>query len=282
MTKGKLAGRAAIVTGAGRPGGIGEAIALRLAAEGADVAVVDVCKEDNKEWSEKFGQWAELNALAQRIADTGVKSIAIKANLTDEADVIAMTQKAMAAFGRIDILVNNAGGGRGAGPIEQVNIVDIKLEDWRYTVDANLTTAFLCCKHVGREMIKAKRGAIVNFSSIAARRVSVGGSGYAAGKMGVIALTRSLAYELAPYNIRTTAIAPGVIDTPWVQQRVSNQAGILGQDSKTTFTNWTDANPMKRAGDPSEIASVVAFLASDDASYLSGQTITVDGGSLPN
>jgi NAD(P)-dependent dehydrogenase (short-subunit alcohol dehydrogenase family) len=282
MGNGKLEGRAAIVTGAGRPGGLGEAIALELAAEGANVAVVDVCKEDSKQWSEKFGQWADLQKVAQRISDTGRKGLAIKADLTNEDDVIAMTQKAMAEFGRIDILVNNAGGGRGAGPIEQVNVVDIKLEDWRYTVDVNLTTAFLCCKHAGREMIKAGRGAIVNFSSIAGRRASPGGSGYCAGKAGVIALTRNLAFELAPYNIRTNCIAPGVFDTPWVQQRVSNQATITGADTKTTFAGWTAANPMKRAGESVEMATVVAFLASDAASYLNGQTIGVDGGLFPN
>jgi len=282
MGNGKLEGRTAIVTGAGRPGGLGEAIALELAAEGANVAVVDVCKEDNKVWSEKFGQWADLQTVAKRISDTERKSLAVKADLTKEDDVIAMTEKVTAEFGAIDILVNNAGGGRGAGPIEQVNVVDIELENWRYTIDVNLTTAFLCCKHVGRQMIRAGRGAIINFSSIAGRRASPGGSGYSAGKAGVIALTRNLAVELAPHNIRTNCIAPGVFDTPWVQQRVANQAAVKGTDLKTTFAGWTATNPMKRAGTAAEMATVVAFLASDAASYLNGQTIGVDGGLFPN
>lgn len=282
MSKSGLEGRTAIVTGAGRPGGIGEAIAMRLAQEGANVAVVDVCKEAASAWSEKFGQWADLQALAERVSQTGRKGLAIKADLLNEDEVIAMTRAVMEAFGRIDILVNNAAGGRGAGPIEPVNVVDIKLEDWRYTVDVNLTTAFLCSKHVGREMVKARRGAIVSIASIAARRANAGGSGYVAGKMGVLGLTRCLAQELAPYNIRATGVSPGVTDTPWVQQRVTHLSNVSGADPKTTFANWVSSNPMKRAGRPEEIAAVVAFLASDDASYLNGQTVTVDGGMIPD
>lgn len=282
MSDAKLEGRVAVVTGAGRSGGIGEAIAKRLADDGANVAIVDVCKEAGSQWSEKFGQWAELQALADRISQTGRKALAVKADLLNEDDVIAMTETVMKTFGRIDILVNNAAGGRGAGPIEPVNIVDIKLEDWRYTVDVNLTTTFLCSKHVGREMIKARRGAIVSMASIAARRANAGGSGYVAGKMGVLGLTRCLAQELAPYNIRATGVSPGVTDTPWVQQRVSHLSNLSGTDPKTTLANWVSGNPMKRAGRPEEIAAVVAFLASDDASYLNGQTITVDGGMVPD
>jgi NAD(P)-dependent dehydrogenase (short-subunit alcohol dehydrogenase family) len=281
MGSGKLSGRSAIVTGAGRPGGIGEAIALRLADEGADVAVVDVCKEDNRQWSEKFGQWAGLQAIAKSISDTGRRSLAVKADLTNEDDVVALTQKVVAEFGKIDILVNNAAGGRGAGPIETVNVTDMKLEDWRYTIDVNLTTAFLCSKHVGREMMKAKHGAIINFTTNGARRTTPGIAGYVCGKIGVIALTRTLAQELAPYNIRTNCIAPGLIDTPWVRQRVDYFSETQHTDFETAFTNWASNIPMKRPGQPGEIAAAVAFLASDDASYVSGQTLSVDGGAVP-
>jgi NAD(P)-dependent dehydrogenase (short-subunit alcohol dehydrogenase family) len=273
----------AIVTGAGRPGGIGEAIALRLAADGANVVVVDVCRDGTSGWSEAFGQWAELQALVAKFADVGRQGLAVRADLTNEADVEAMVAQTIDAFGRIDILCNNASGGRGAGPIEPINVVDIALEDWRYTVDASLTTTFLCSKHVGRQMIEAGRGGvIINTSSIAARRTSPGVSGYTAAKMAVIGLTRTLALELAPHAIRVNGIAPGVTDTPWVQQRVRHISATSGTAPAQMFAEWTNSIPLKRPAAPEEQAAVVAFLASDDSSYVTGQTLTVDGGLAPD
>jgi len=275
----KLIDRVAIVTGAGRRGGIGEAIALRLASEGANVAVVDVCREPAGGWSETFG----LKRLASRIDDLGRRGLAVKADLLVETDVEAMVQYVEATFGRIDILCNNAAGGRGAGPIEPIDVVDIALEDWRYTVDVCLTTAFLCSKHVARRMIAAGRGgAIVNMSSISARRASPGVCGYTAAKMGVIGLTRTMALELAPHRIRVNGVAPGITDTPWVQQRVDHLGAITQTNRGEVFARWTQSVPLKRAAAPQEQAAAVAFLASDDASYVNGQTLSVDGGLVPD
>jgi NAD(P)-dependent dehydrogenase (short-subunit alcohol dehydrogenase family) len=278
----RLKGRVAIVTGAGRRGGIGEAIAVRLAGDGADVAVVDVCRPSPGR-HEVFGQWEELQAVAGAVSATGRRGLAVKADLLQEADVIAMVEEVVQAFGRVDILCNNAAGGRGAGPIDPINVVDIELEDWRYTVDVNLTPTFLCSKHVGRRLIaQGDGGAIVNMSSIAARRSGPGVSGYAAGKLAVIALTRSLAVELAAHRIRVNGVSPGVTDTPWVQQRVAHIAEITNDSRDHMLETWVSAVPLKRPAQPTEMASVVAFLASDDASYLTGQTITVDGGLIPD
>jgi NAD(P)-dependent dehydrogenase (short-subunit alcohol dehydrogenase family) len=284
VSAGRLNGRVAIVTGAGRPGGIGAAIALRLASDGADVAVVDICREPpGGGWSETFGQWADLSDLSAQIARLGRRSLPIKADLTCEDDVEAMIAQALAAFGRLDIMCNNASGGRGAGPIEPVQVVDIALEDWRYTVDVSLTTAFLGAKHAARAMIAAGQGgAIINMSSIAARRASPGVSGYTAAKMAVIGLTRTLALELAPHAIRVNGVAPGVTDTPWVRQRVNHISAETGQPPAQMFAQWTSSIPLKRAAAPEEQAAVVAFLASDDASYVNGQTLSVDGGLAPD
>jgi NAD(P)-dependent dehydrogenase (short-subunit alcohol dehydrogenase family) len=278
----RLKDRVAIVTGAGRRGGIGEAIALRLAEEGAHVVVVDVCGAATAS-GQVFGQWDELRSIAAGVGASGRRGLAVKADLLMEDDVVSMVDQTMETFGRIDILCNNAAGGRGAGPIEPINVVDISLEDWRYTVDVNLTPTFLCSKHVARRMIEGGGGgAIINTSSIAARRTSPGVSGYTAGKLGVIGLTRSLAVELAAHGIRVNGISPGVTDTPWVQQRVSHISSATGVTRDQMLTQWVSAIPLRRTAAPAEMAGVVAFLASDDASYLTGQTISVDGGLVPD
>lgn len=275
----RLKDRVAIVTGAGREGGIGEAIALRLASEGAHVVIVDICQQGVTGWNEAFGQWEELLSISERVSNLGQRCIPIKANLLSEDDVKAVISKTIAEFGQIDVLCNNAAGGRGAGPIEVVNVVDIELENWRYTIDVNLTTTFLCAKHAARAMmISGRGGSIINTSSIAARRAVPGGAGYAVAKLGVIGLTTTLSAELAPYNIRVNAVAPGVTDTPWVRQRVQHMSHRTGRAADKLLSQWTKSIPLKYPATPQQQASVIAFLASDDASYITGQTIGVDGG----
>lgn len=272
--------RVAIVTGAGRAQGIGEAIALRLASEGARVAVVDLCRERPDLPREKFGQWEELQSVAERVSRYGTRVIPIKADVTNEDDIVRMVETVMREFGRIDILCNNAGGGTGAGPVDRTNVTDLSRADWDYTLDISLTATFLCSKHAARAMIAGRRGGrIVNTVSVSAHRGMPGGSAYAAAKFALISLTQSLALELAPHDITVNAFSPGMTLTQYVQQRMESvAAGQPGKSAAEVQAEWVKGLPLRRAAQPSEMASVAAFLASDDASYMTGQTLIVDGG----
>lgn len=276
----RFQGRAAIVTGAGRTHGIGEAIALRLAEEGADVVVVDLCRQRPNLPRERFGQWEELQSVAARVAQCGRRSLAVKADVTDEGEVEAMVAEALTALGHIDILCNNAGGGTGAGPADSTPVADVALADWNYTLAASLTSTFLCSKHAARAMIAQGRGgAIVNTASVAAHHGVAGCSAYAAAKLGVASLTQTLALELAPHGIRVNAFSPGVTDTQYVRQRLEFVAAHRDEKSvETLLAEWVKTVPLGRAASPEEMASVAAFFASDDSSYMTGQTLLVDGG----
>src|ERR1700761_7193177 len=187
-----LAGRVAVVTGAGRHGGLGEAIALRLAQDGAQVAVVDLGRERPDLPREHFGQWEELQSVAQSVSETGQRCLAFKADVTNEADVEKLTSEVQAAFGHIDILCNNVGGGTGAGPADSTPVIDVSLDDWNYTVGVSLTSTFLCSKHIGRVMVKQGRGGrIVNTVSVAAHHGVIGCSAYSAAKLALVSFTKT-------------------------------------------------------------------------------------------
>ena len=276
----KLDNRVAVVTGAGRSQGIGEAIAMRLAREGARVVVVDLCRQRPDLPRERFGQWEDLLRVAKRVSEIGHAALPLKADVTNEDEVVAMVEQVIAAFGQIDILCNNAGGGTGAGPVDSTPVVDVALDDWNYTLGASLTSTFLCSKHVARRMIARQRGGrIVNTSSTAAGRGVLGCSAYSAAKLGVVSLTKTLAMELAPYNITVNAFSPGITKTPYVQQRIESvAASTAGKSESQVLTDWLTTVPLGRTASPDEMASVAAFLASDDSSYMTGQTLNVDGG----
>jgi 3-oxoacyl-[acyl-carrier protein] reductase len=246
MTCRRFEGRSALVTGAGS--GIGRAIALRLAAEGADVAVN---YHANREGAD---------AVAREIEALGRRALVVGADVRDPAAVEAMVAAVVGAFGRLDVLVNNAGVVRRGG------VLDITEAMWDEVVDVNLKGTFLCAQAAARWMQGRGPGAIVNVASM--RGVEGGSSSphYAAAKAGVIALTKTLARELAP-AIRVNAVAPGYVETRL-------QAGLTAEQRRDIQA----ATPLGRIGDPAEIGAVVAFLASDDASFMAGQTLLADGG----
>jgi len=259
LPDGKLAGRVALVTGASR--GIGRAIASRCAAEGAAVAVNYVTSPEPVQGKDNR---ADANALVDEIKKGGGKAVAVEADVSNGDQVKRMVSQVSEQLGTIDVLVNNAG-------IETiVPLLEMTEEQYQRVLDVNLKGEWLCAQAVTRELVaKGKPGAIVNIASIQSGMALPGRSHYAPSKRGVEALTRNLAAELAEHNIRVNCINPGLIATDmtaWVMQDAQILPIIL------------DKIPMKRAGEPDEIAKVAVFLASDDASYVSGQCIYVDGG----
>jgi 3-oxoacyl-[acyl-carrier protein] reductase len=240
----KLKDKIAIVTGASQ--GIGKEVALALAKEGANVIVIDI--NDN------------VKKVSEEIKSMGVKSMAVKADVSNRKDIEKMSRDVLKTFGKVDILVNNA------GIYPSVSFNEMKEEDWDKVMNVNLKGTFLCTKAVSESMIKKKSGSIINISSIAAMVGFNGLTHYCASKAGILGFTRALALELSKYNIRVNAIAPGAIETPG--------AKMTDEDAN----NFAQTIPLKRIGTPKDIASVVLFLASEDSSYITGQCIIVDGG----
>lgn len=280
----RFEGRVAIVTGAGRENGIGEAIAMRLASEGADVAIVDLGRQ--REGSvEKFGGMEEMHAVAEKIVKaTGRKILPIACNVSDEEQVTAMVDRVAADFGRIDMLFNNAAAAMRGGPVEQCKVVDLDTEAWDYAFGATTRSTFLCARQVAKKMIAAgEGGSIVNTISGAAFHGVPGASAYTSAKLAVTALTRTLAIELAPHKIRVNGFSPGMVHTQWIVQNFEkNIAPRMGGNKSPTealTTVTAQIVPLGRPGKPVELAAVAAFLASDDAAYVTGQIINVDGGS---
>lgn len=242
-----LKDKVALVTGGSR--GIGRAIALELGRRGAHVAV-------NYAGNEK-----KAEEVVKELNDIGVQSFKIKANVSEEQEVKEMVKKVVKEFGKLDILVNNAG-------ITKDNLLmRMKVEEFDDVINTNLKGAFLCTKAVTRQMMKQKSGRIINIASVVGVIGNPGQANYVAAKAGVIGLTKTTAKELASRNILVNAIAPGFIQTDMTDVLTEEQKGAI-------LSNI----PLEKLGKPEDVAKTVCFLASDDAKYITGQTIHVDGG----
>ncbi|MFZ0816506.1 MAG: 3-oxoacyl-[acyl-carrier-protein] reductase [Candidatus Sulfotelmatobacter sp.] len=243
-----LSERVAFVTGASQ--GIGRACALKLAASGAAVAVAARNQE-------------KLNELVDEITATGGNAAAFVLDVADEEQVKAGIKAAIAYFGKIDILVNNAGITR-----DQL-VMRMKRADWDAVLQTNLTSAYLCIQQVSSSMLKQRWGRIINITSVFGQMGQAGQANYSASKAGLIGLTMAIARELGSRNITCNAVAPGFIETPMTD--------VLGDEFKQTAAKQI---PLGRVGTPADVASAVAFLASDEASYITGHVLNVNGGML--
>ena len=271
-----LEGRVAIVTGAGRKGGIGAAIAHRLARSGAHLVLTDLCAPptDKALAHPGNGQWQGLTAVAEEAEALGVQVLPLKADVTDAVSVEDMVAKTLDRFGRLDILINNAGAAIGPAPV-----VQMEEAAWRRTLEINATGTFLCCRYGLPPMIAAGRGGrVVNMSSLAAERPKPGISAYAAGKAAVVALTRSLAQEVAEFDITVNAVLPGDVDTELKRWGLQLEALAAGRGYEEILAAATARVPLGRFATTAEVASLVAFLASDEAAFISGQAYVLSGG----
>jgi NAD(P)-dependent dehydrogenase (short-subunit alcohol dehydrogenase family) len=243
----RLAGKAALVTGGGS--GIGRGIAIRFAEEGADVAIADL----NREAAER---------VAKEIAHFEGRNIAIEGDVTKKADCERMVRETVDAVGKLDIFVGNAGIGRAAP------FLDTSEEDWKAVVDTNLTGVFLSCQAAAKQMVQQGHGGrIITTASVAAYRPGQLMAAYHAAKAGVAMLTKCMALELASQRITCNALAPGVINTPLAAPLVQSIAAGGHQ-----------AAPLGRVGEPQDVANLALFLASDEAAWLTGDMIFIDGG----
>ena len=277
---GSLNGKVAIVTGAASKRGMGRAVAVRLAKEGADVAVLDKYAAPKSIWPGDEG-WGGLNAVVEEIKAQGRKGLALVADVSRGVEVDGAVARTLEKFGKIDILVH-CGGIRGA---MTTPIIDLSEEEWRAILDINLTGSFLIAKAVAKTMIPNGEGKkIVLFGSKAATQGYAGSSGYCASKHGVLGLGRTLAAELAQYKINVNIINPGGFDTNLRDQEIIRRAKAQGislaeaieQESKKAGPG--PKVPLGRLGKPEEIADLVYFLVSDQSVYITGKTIDIDGG----
>jgi len=242
-----LSNKVAIVTGSGR--GIGKAIALKLAEVGATVVVNDI------------GDAEPLNGVAEEIRAMNGQSLAIMADVSSASDVASMVETTINTYGKIDILVNNAGIAR-----DQL-VMRMSDEDWDKVINVNLKSVFLCTRAVLRNMVKQRWGRIINIASIVGIVGNPGQANYASAKAGIIGLTRTVAKEVASRQITVNALAPGFIDTEMTQR--------LTEDWRQELRKRI---PLGYLGSPRDVAEAVAFLASEEARYITGQVLNIDGG----
>jgi len=274
----QLRGKVALVTGCGGEHGLGRAIARRLAAEGADLALTDIApKGASVVAAKRQSSWGGLEAVAAEIRKLGRQAITAPLDIRSASQIEAVVAQAVEAYGRIDILVNNAAAPPGA---DRVPVVELSEEAWDTVLNVNLKGSFLCAKTVAALMLRRHiRGRIINIASERAKIAGARQAAYCASKFGLIGLTQSLALELAPAGITVNAVCPGGLDTERLDYLGRREDGSYDKDLRRRRIRELEEHiPLGRFATVEDVAEVVAFLASDAAEYLTGQSINVTGG----
>jgi len=249
-----LDGKVALITGAAS--GIGRGIALRLAAEGADIAILDI-------------NLPGARATAEAVESAGRRAISVEADVGNYAQVQDAVKQVTEALGKIDVLVNNAG-------IMRIGtVVDMPIEDWHDVLNVNLDGPFHCCRAVLPQMIARGAGKVINIASYAGKIGAASGSAYCASKFALIGLTQTLALEVAQHKINVNAVCPGIIVETGMRDQMDR---FMVEHGLPTAKQREGTVPLRRVGLPHDVARIVAFLASDEASYMTGQAINITGG----
>ena len=278
-----LEGKVALVTGAGGMRGVGRATVMKLAGMGADIALTDVHREtEDLPPAEVRNSWRGIDAVSEEVEAVGRRAFPAYCDLGDSAQIERMVEQVMAHYGRIDILVNNA---RAIIGRDKVSVTELEQEVWEHFLRINTTAPYLLTKEVGRRMIEAGNGGrIINIASNASKQASATGAAYSASKFAVLGLTQASALDLAPYGITVNAVCPGPINTDrmsyWERDQAAEQ-GISQEEFRGQIVQaGAQASPLGRIAEPQDVANVVAFLASDEASFVTGQAYNVNGGLL--
>ena len=278
-----LEGKIALVTGAGGMRGVGRATVMKLAGLGADIALTDVHRETEDLPPAKVRtSWRGIDAVKEEIEGEGRSAFPVYCDLGDSGQIERMVEQVIDHYGRIDILVNNA---RAIIGRDKVSVTELEQEVWEHFLRINTTAPYLLTKEVGRRMIEAGNGGrIINIASNASKQASATGAAYSASKFAVLGLTQASALDLAPYGITVNAVCPGPINTDRMSYWERDQAaerGISQEEFRGQIVQaGAQSSPLGRIAEPQDVANVVAFLASDEASFITGQAYNVNGGLL--
>ena len=278
-----LEGQVALVTGAGGMRGVGRATALKLASQGADLVITDVPRAAvDLPPAEVRLEWNSIDSVAEEVRALGRQCLPLYTDLGYSEQIQQMVGESIAHFGHIDILVNNA---RAIIGQDKVPVTELEEEVWRHFLDINTTAVFLCTKFVGREMVRqGSGGRIVNIASNASKQASAMGAAYSSSKFAVLGLTQASALDLAPYGITVNSVCPGPINTDrmsyWERSQAQEQ-GMSQEEFRARIVQQAgESTPLGRIAEAEDVASMVAFLTSEDASFITGQAYNVNGGIL--
>ena len=278
-----LHGNIALITGAGGMRGVGRATVMKLAGQGSDVALSDVRREvSDLPPAEIRNEWGGIETVSQEVQALGRRAVPIYCDLSDPNEIERLVERTMTEFGRIDILVNNA---RAIIGRDKVPVTQLDKEVWDHFLAINTTAVFLTTKAVAPHMIDSGRGGrIINIASNAGKQASANGAAYSASKFAVLGLTQATAMDLAPYNITVNAVCPGPINTDRMSYWERDKAQELGITQEEFRSQVVDSSaqgtPLGRIAESEDVANMVAFLAGDDASFITGQSYNVNGGQL--